>query len=150
MATTLITGGRFYVKDENHATPTYQNFSDAITSVQLLATADEIAIPQTLATPKTSRKGGVKYELAIEYLSNDTSLTAELYGVLWQAVSTGTGLVDFQIRFRDAGVSSSNPVWSGTFSVLSTQLGGKVADLSSSTGTYPLTGVPTYNLSEPV
>lgn len=130
----LIVGGSFMVGEVD--------FSDAITKVTLQATADEIEIPATLATPKTSRKGGVKYELVIEYLSNDTSLTAELFSVLWTALTTTDGELAFTLMERDGSVGAANPSWSGTFIALGAAVGGDADGLSTDSQTFPLTGAP--------
>lgn len=119
------------------------DFSDAITSATLQATADEVAIPQTLSTPKSSRKGGVKYEVVLKYLSNDISDSAELFRVFWDAIRTGSGLLVYTIQMHPGALSPTNPGWTGTFSVLAAQLGGDVASLSEGTGTFPCTGEPT-------
>lgn len=124
------------------------DFSDAITKAVLVAEADEIVVPATLAGPKVSRKGGVKYSLQLDYLSNDVSATAELFGVLWTEVTNpaGAGLA-FELQMRDGTVSATNPKWTGTFIVLATQLGGDADGLSLSSSTFPLTGVPTRVVS---
>lgn len=144
MATTpLITGGQF----EIGPTGALVDFSDAVTKVQLLATADEIAIPATMATPKTSRRGGVKYELQIDYFANDTSTSAELFGVLWTAITTGDGDLDFSLKLRTGSVSTSNPQWTGTVAVLAASVGGEIQALSSGSVTLPLIAVPVRAIS---
>lgn len=136
MATTpLIVGGLFKVGSVD--------FSDAITKVQLLAEGDEIEIPATLATPKTSRLGGVKYSLALDYLSNDTSATAELWHVLWTAITTSDGTLAYTLQVRDGTPSATNPQWTGNFVALAAQLGGDAEGLSVGSSTFPCTAVPT-------
>lgn len=137
MATTplVVEGGQF--------TLATVDFSDAIPKLILTATADEVDVPQTLATPKTSRKGAVKYEIQLDYFSNDTSLTTELFAAFWDALDTDTdGELDFTFKLRNAAVSASNPEWSGTLIVLEASLGGDVGALSSGSVTFPLTGRP--------
>lgn len=119
------------------------DFSDAILKATLNADADEIAIPATLATPKTSRRGGVKYSVQIDYLSNDTSDTGELFMQLWDAISTGSGELPFTLKYRDEAVSISNPMWSGTLVTLAAHVGGASEGLSQDSITLPCTGVPT-------
>lgn len=116
------------------------DFSDAITKVILQGTADEVEIPATLATPKTSRKGGVKYQVQIDYLSNDKS--GELFDTFWTALTSGDGELDFTVKLRDGAVGVDNPIWSGTMVVLSAALGGEAEGLSSDSITFPLTGEP--------
>lgn len=131
----LIVGGLFKVGATD--------FSDAVTKAQLLAEADEIAIPATLATPKTSRLGGVMYSLALDYLSNDTSATTELWHVLWTAITTSDGTLTFTLQMRDGTPSATNPQWTGSFIALAAQLGGPADGLSVGSSTFPLTGLPT-------
>lgn len=139
--TPLIVGGLLTVATVD--------FSDAITKATLLADADEIVIPATLAGPKSSRRGGVKYSLQIDYLSNDTSTTAELFGVLWTAITTEVGLGElaFTLQMRDGTPSASNPQWTGTLVVLQAQVGGDAEGLSTGSSTFPLAGVPTRAIS---
>lgn len=121
------------------------DFSDAITSATIQATADEVEIPQTMGTAKTSRRGAVKYELVLKYLANDTSLTAELFEVLFGAISdpTGSGELAVTVQMRTGSPSATNPQWTGTISVLSAMVGGDIGGLSEGSGTFPFTGKPT-------
>lgn len=117
------------------------DYSDAITKVNLLATANEITVPQTLATPQSSRKGATKYSIAIDYLSND--IAGELFDAFFAAIAPGeTGNLDFLVRLRAGVVSASNPEWTGTLVVLSAAVGGEVGGLSSDSVTLPLVGAP--------
>lgn len=118
------------------------DFSDAVSKVELHVDANEVVLPQTFATPVTSRVGARKYSLVIDYYSNDKSLTAELFGVLWNAITTSDGQLAFVLQMRAGSVSATNPSWTGTFVALSTQMGGQSGDLSVASSTFPLTGIP--------
>lgn len=118
------------------------DFSDAVLKVTLNADADKIDIPATLSTPKTARRGGVEYSLQIDYLSNDTSATTEMFRKLWDAISTGAGTLAFTLQLRAGSPSADNPVWSGTLVTLAAHVGGQSEGLSQDSITLPLTGVP--------
>src|SRR5574341_330285 len=120
--------------------------SDAIFKFRLKATAAEVTIPATLATPETSRKGAVKYEIEIDFLSNDTAST-ELFRVLWAAINTADGTLYFEGNLRDGATSATNPKWSGNFIVLGAGIGAEAESLSQDSQTYPLTGAPTMATS---
>lgn len=149
MATTpLILEGTLSI---GSTTSTLTDYSDAITSFKISATADPIDIPATLGGPKSQRKGPVLYELEISYLSNDTDVTAELFRVLWTAVSTtGTataGQLAWSANLRDGATTTANPKWTGTMIVMGAEIGGDASDLSSGSGTFALTAAPTISNS---
>lgn len=137
--TPLIVGGTFSLGGHD--------FSDAVLKVTLNADADEIDIPATLTTPKTSRRGGVKYSLQIDYLSNDTSDTGEMFQALWDAITVGGGTLAFVLQLRAGSPSISNPSWSGTVVTLAAHVGGQSEGLSQDSITLPLTGVPVRAVS---
>lgn len=112
------------------------DFSDAITKVVLAAAADEVEIPATLAGPKSSRKGGVKYTLELEYLSSPG--TAQLAEALDEALAAD-GLLPYTVKLTDGAISATNPEYSGTLVVLGNQLGGDAEGLSTGSVTFPLT-----------
>lgn len=118
------------------------DFSDAISKVELHVDANEVILPQTLATPQTSRVGARKYSLVVDYYSNDKSLTAEIFGVLWAAITTSDGQLAFVAQMRAGAVSATNPSWAGTLVALSAQVGGQSGDLSLGSATFPLVGIP--------
>jgi hypothetical protein len=124
------------------------DYSDAVTKVVVQATAAAVNIPQTLATPETARKGSVKYEIVLDYLSNDTSLTAELFELFFQNIGVGLdGLMDFEVQLRAGAVSATNPKWSGTLVLVTASVGGDVGGLSTDSGTFPLTAAPVRHTS---
>lgn len=135
MATTpLIVGGLLSVNAVD--------FSDAITHATIQVDADEVTIPATLAGPKAFRKGGNAFSITINFLSNDTSATAELFGVLWTAITTGNGQLAFILQVRDGVVSASNPSWVGTFVATHAALGGDAEGLSVDSATFKLIAAP--------
>jgi hypothetical protein len=116
--------------------------SDAVTKFRIAAQANEVQIPATLSTDATSRKGGVKYTIDIDYLANDEAAT-ELFRVFWAAVTqNGEGELYFEGSFRDGAVSAANPKWSGNFVVLSAALGGDADGLATDSSTFPLLAAP--------
>lgn len=119
------------------------DFSDAIDSITLSLEADEVEVPQTLSTPKTTRLGARTYKLNIKYLSNDTSLTAELFSVFWTAIEDADGLVDIELRLRPEVASATNPQWEGTIVVTSASVGADVGALSEGSGEFTFTAKPT-------
>lgn len=135
MATTpLIVGGNFKIGATD--------FSDAVTKVRIFGDADEVDIPPTLAGPKSTRKGGVQYSVELDYLSNDTDATAELFRVLWTALSSGNGQLAASTQMRDGAISATNPEWQFTMVVTHASLGGEAEGLSSDSVTFKLTGAP--------
>lgn len=120
------------------------DFSDTVYRFIIAGDADEIEIPATLANPKGVRPGGVKYTVTIEYMSNDTSLTAELFSVFWTALTTDAATpLYFEGTMRDAAASATNPKWSGNFYVTHAALGGDAEGLSTDSVTFTLTAAPT-------
>lgn len=135
MSTTplVITGGTFKL-----ATVDY---SDAITKVLLHATADTVTVPQTLSTPQSPRKGAVKYELELAYLSND--IASQLFDDLFAAIAVGqTGELAFTTRLRAGVIGVTNPQWDGVLVVTDASLGGEAGGLSDGSATFGLTGAP--------
>lgn len=120
------------------------DFSDAVMKATLHVDGNEVEIPATFATPIGARRGSVKYSIELEYFSNDTSATAELFGVFWTAATDpdGSSNLTVSIRYRQAIVSATNPCWSATMVILATALGGSAGDLSTDSQTFPLTGKP--------
>lgn len=130
MATTItIVNGPVTIDDVD--------YSDAITKVILHAVADEVEIPARLSQPKSSRKGGVKYSIELEYLSSPG--TDQLAEALDVAISAD-GELPFTAKLTDAATSATNPEYSGTLVVLSNDIGGDAEGLSSSSASFPLTG----------
>jgi hypothetical protein len=118
------------------------DFSDAILSAKISVNVDTIEVPPTLATPKVGRAGSKKYQLDLGYLSNDTSLTTELFSVLWTAAGTPDCTLVFAFQARDGAVSATNPQWQGYFIVDSASLGGTAEALSEGSGSFQLTAAP--------
>ena len=117
------------------------DYSDAVSKIVLHASADTVEVPQTFATPKTLRKGPVKYELEIDYLSND--IASQLFDDLFAAIAVGqTGQLAFVVRFRAGAVSASNPQWTGTLVVTDASIGGEAGGLSNGSGTFGCTAAP--------
>jgi hypothetical protein len=129
----LIVGGVFTLDTVD--------FSDAITHAVLKVTADEVEVPATLGAPKAKRKGGLLYEIELNYLSSDAA--AQLFTALWTAAETDTGEADFTLKMRDGAISTDNPEWSGTLIVMGAAVGGDAEALSEDSQTFSLTGAPT-------
>lgn len=122
------------------------DYSDAVSKVILHATAAAVDVPQTFATPQTTRKGAVKYEMEIDYQSND--IAGQLFDALWAAIAVGqTGLIAFTTRFRVGVVSASNPQWDGTLVVTDASIGGQAGTLSAGSATFGLTAAPVKSTS---
>lgn len=116
--------------------------SDGITTFKISADRDEVSIPATLATPKSARVGGVKYQIEVGYFSNDESTTG-IFGLFWASLITADGLIYFSGSMRDGLVTASNPLWTGSFYVTGASLGGGAEDLSVDSRTFTMTGAPT-------
>lgn len=119
--------------------------SAEVTSVILKGMTNDIAIPATLTAGITHAAGAVKYQIEIQYLSDDSSTTATLFGILWTAIGTASKELPFTIRLRPGVESPTNPQWSGTLVVPGADLGGDVEGLSTGSITATLTGAPTIN-----
>lgn len=119
-------------------------FTDAVSAITIAGAANEVAIPATGSTPESVRRGSVKYTCALDYFSNDTSLTAELFSVLWTALtdSAGNGQLTVVASLHGGTISATNPSWTFTIVVTEASLGGKVGDLSADSQTFTMTGPP--------
>lgn len=134
----MIDGGTFIVNGVD--------YSDAVSKVILHATADSVEVPQTFSTPKTIRKGAVKYELEIDYQSND--IAGQLFVALWAAIAVGqSGILPFTTRFRTGVVSTSNPQWDGSLVVTDASIGSQAGTLSDGSATFGMTGAPIKSTS---
>lgn len=117
--------------------------SAEVSTVILKGMTNDVAVPATLSRPKGHAAGATHHSIQIDYLSDDASTTATLFGILWTAVGTATKELPFTVRLRPGAESASNPSWSGTLVVAGADVGGNVGDLSTGSITCDLTGAPT-------
>jgi len=115
------------------------------TGVILKGMTNDVKVPATLTNGVTHAAGARKYSIQIDYLSDDSSTTATLFGILWTAVGTASKELPFTVRLRPGAESPTNPSWSGTLVVTGADLGGNVEELSEGSLTCGLTGAPTIN-----
>lgn len=116
--------------------------SAEVTGVILKGMTNDVQIPATLTNGIAHAAGATKYQIQIDYLSDDSSTTATLFGILWTAIGTATKELTYAVRLRPGAKGSTNPSWSGTLVVSGADLGGKVEDLSTGSITCILTGAP--------
>lgn len=119
--------------------------SAEVTGVILKGMTKDVAVPATLTAGITHAAGARSYSIQIDYLSDDSSTTATLFGILWAAIATASKELAFTVRFRPGIESASNPQWSGTLVVAGADVGGNVDELASGSITCALTGAPTIN-----
>lgn len=119
--------------------------TDEVTGVHINGTANDVVIPATMGTPKSHAPGSTKYTVQFDYLSDDSSTSATLFGILWEAVDSDTKELDWTARLRTGDQSADNPEWSGTLVVSAADVGGQAEDLSSGSLTCTLTGEPVIN-----
>jgi IMP dehydrogenase/GMP reductase len=111
------------------------------TLVILKTTVNDVVVPATLATGTSHEPGAAKYEIQIDYLSDDAD-SGVLFPILWAAVATASKELAFTCLFRDGGIGVGNPQWAGTMVVSAADVGGDVEGLSEGSITCVLTGAP--------
>jgi hypothetical protein len=119
--------------------------SDEVTEVVLKGFTNNVQVPATLTAGNTNAAGATHYSIEIGYLSDDSSTTATLFGILWTAIGTASKELEFTARFRPGPQSPDNPEWSGTLVVSGADVGGKANELSTGKITCALTGAPSLN-----
>lgn len=120
-----------------------QDVSDSITSFKVIGNRAVIEIPATLGTPISRRAGAASYEIELAYFSTDADDNDTVFAIMWNSLTDDAdGEVEFSGSMRDGPVGNDNPGWSGTFIVTGTSIGGNAEELSTYSGTYPLTGEP--------
>lgn len=115
------------------------------TGVILKGFTNDVVVPATLTAGTTHAAGAKHYSIQIDYLGDDSSTTATLFGILWTAIGTASKELPFTVRLRPGAESPTNPSWSGTLVVSGADIGGQVEGLSSGSITCDLTGAPTLN-----
>jgi hypothetical protein len=120
-----------------------------VTDFKVSATADTIDIPATMNTAKGFRGGAASFQIEIGYLPNDGT-QGVIFNILWTAIAdlTGNKELYFEGCFRDAVISATNPLWTGTFICVAAEIGGTMQTLAQSSSTFPLTGPPTKFTSD--
>lgn len=108
------------------------------TAFKISVDVDTIEVPATMTTPIHGRGGATNYSLTISYLSND--LAGSTFRTLW--TNLGKTLT-FSGTMRAGAISTTNPVWYGSFVVTEASLGGAMRSLSQGSATFPMTGPPT-------
>lgn len=116
--------------------------SAEVTAVILKGMTNDVVVPPTLTLPTTHAAGATKYQIQIDYLADDSSTTATLFGILWTAIGTDSKELPFVVRLRTGVESPTNPQWSGTLVVSGADVGGNVEELSTGSITCTLTGAP--------
>jgi len=142
MPSPLIVGGALKIDTVN---PPVVDMSAFITQFKVRASVDTVEVPATLATPKGTRPGPASYEIEIGYLAGDGS--AELFTMLWTAITSGTKLLYFAGKMEDTAISATNPEYQGQFVVVAAEIGGDAEGLSQSSGTFPLVGAPVRDIT---
>jgi hypothetical protein len=127
------------------ATPTYLDVSNWVTSFVVAVTVDQVEVPTTMATDKTTRPGSKVYTVTLNYLNDAGSNT--VHDFLWTAATTGDGYLNFHANLFDGATSVTNPQWSGTFVVSAAETGGDMGAIGSSSATFTLTGAPTKSIT---
>lgn len=117
--------------------------SAEVTGVILKGFTNDVVVPATLVAGITHAAGAQHWSIQIDYLADDSSTTATLFGILWAAIGTATKELPFTVLMRPGVESPTNPQWSGTLVVTGATLGGKVEELSVGSITCGLTGAPT-------
>lgn len=140
MATDLILKGALKLG----AGPT--DVSAEVTQVILKGMRADVSIPATLATPKGHAAGSAKYEISIDYFSDDSGAST-LFSLLWAAVASASKELAYEVTLRDGSVSPSNPKYSGTLIVAGADLGGDQEALSTGSIKCTLTGKPSVATS---
>lgn len=115
------------------------------TGVILKGMTNDVAVPATLTVGSTHAAGATHYSIQIDYLADDSSTTATLFGLLWAAIATDSKELAFSVRYRAGVESATNPSWSGTLVVTGADIGGKVEELATGSITCGLTGAPVIN-----
>lgn len=133
MATDLVCRGTFTLGGAD--------VSAEVTGVILKGMTNDVTIPATLVAPNAHAAGAIKYEIQIDYLSDDAS-TGTLFPALWTAVGTDSKELTYAVRLRAGAKGPTNPSWSGTLVVSGADVGGDVGALSTGSITCTLTGAP--------
>jgi hypothetical protein len=120
-----------------------------ITDFTVSATADIITIPATMNNPVGYRGGAAHFEIKIGYLSTDGT-DGVFFPMIWAAIASPTGnkQLYFEGCLRDAVISASNPLWTGTFIVSGANVGGTVQTVSVDSLTFPLIGAPVIQTAD--
>lgn len=119
--------------------------SAEVTGFIMKGFTNDVAVPPTLTSGTTHAAGAKHYSAQIDYLSDDSSLTTTLFGILWTAIATDSKELAFTARLRAGAESPTNPSWSGTIVVTAASVGGKVEELSIGSITCPMTAAPVIN-----
>lgn len=119
--------------------------SAEVTGFIMKGMTNDVAVPATLVAGTTHAAGAKHYQAQIDYLSDDSSTTSTLFGILWAAIGTDSKELAFTARLRAGAESPTNPSWSGTIVVTGATLGAKVEELSVGSVTCPMTGAPVIN-----
>lgn len=90
----------------------------------------------------TVQHGGLRSgTLTLEVLDDFASSAVD--EILWDAFSTTSGVVAFEVRPVNATVSTSNPAYTGNLLVSQWTLGGDLNTMASKSLTFPLSGAVT-------
>lgn len=112
-----------------------------VTGVHLKGTVNDVVIPAT-AVAGTSHAGGAqKYEITLDYLSDDAS-SGIVFPLLFTAIGTASKELTYSFRLHPGIIGVTNPQYDGSFVVSGADAGGKQQELSQGSGTFVCTGAP--------
>jgi hypothetical protein len=115
--------------------------SAEVTLATIKGTVNDVVIPATMAADTSHAGGAQKYEIQIDYLSDDAS-TGLLFPVLWAALGSATKEVTYSIRLHPGAIGVDNPQYDGSFVVSAADVGGKEEELSTGSATFTCTAAP--------
>ncbi len=115
--------------------------SAEVTGLIIKGTVADVVVPATLSAGISHAGGAQKYELQIDYLSDD-SATTTLFGILWTAIASASKEITYSGRLHPGVIGVGNPQYDGSIVVSAADLGGAVEGLSSSSLTCTATGAP--------
>jgi hypothetical protein len=115
--------------------------SAEITLATIKGTVNDVVIPATMTADISHAGGAQKYEITLDYLSDDAS-TGILFPLLWAALGTASKEVTYTIRLHPGVIGVGNPQYDGSFVVSAADVGGKEEELSTGSATFVCTAAP--------
>jgi hypothetical protein len=120
--------------------------SAEVTGVIIKTLTKDVVVPATLTKPTSHAGGANRYELQLDYLSDDAT-SGIIFPLLWGAMSSATGELSFTVLLRAGAIGVGNPQWAGTIAVSAADVGALEEELSTGTSTHTMTGAPVVTTS---
>lgn len=137
---TLVLAGNLTIDDVD--------VNDVVHEMRVGGTRDQIEIPPTVGAPHWRAAAGAG-RWWVEIASTADPAVGSLNAMLWDAINSPGGHLDFAGTVARGPISDDNPLWTGTLVVTDWSIGGEVGQAMEHSARFGLVGPPSRLTSDP-